>query len=192
MARGYESMIKSLQGHFLVASPHLPDPNFCRTVVLMVQHHAQGALGVILNRPSDSTVQEVIGKVSEVACFVDDAVGIGGPIEGPLMAVHRLAECGESEILPGVHFSTQREHILRIVQEKISSFRLVSGYAGWAGGQLESELEVGGWLITPANVEHIFHTTTDELWKNVAQDIGTEILNKSFKIKHVPEDPSLN
>ena len=184
--------MKSLQGHFLVASPHLPDPNFCRTVVLMIQHHEQGALGVVLNRPSDSTVQEVIGKVSEVACFVDDPVGIGGPIEGPLMALHRLAEVSESEVLPGVHFSAQREHILRIVQYKISPFRLVSGYAGWAGGQLESELQVGGWLTTPANVDYIFDTETDDLWKTVTRDIGTEILSKSFKIKHVPEDPSLN
>ena len=184
--------MKSLQGHFLIASPHLPDPNFCRTVVLMIQHHEQGALGVVLNRPSDSSVQEVIGKVSEVPCIVDEPVGIGGPIEGPLMAVHRLDEFGESEIFPGVHFSTQREHILQIVQDKVSPFRLVSGYAGWSGGQLESELEVGGWLTIPATVEYLFHTETDVLWKNVTRDIGTDILIKSFKIKHVPDDPSLN
>jgi len=184
--------MKSLQGHLLVASPHLPDPNFYRTVVLLIQHHEQGALGVVLNRPSQSTVREVIAKVSDMACPTDDTVRVGGPIEGPLMAVHGLRSCSEAEVFPGVYFATQRDHVLRLVQQEDPPFRIFSGYAGWGGGQLDRELEVGGWLTKPASLKYVFHTAADELWKKVTRDIGAGILNSTLKIKQVPDDPSLN
>jgi putative transcriptional regulator len=184
--------MKSLQGHLLVASPHLPDPNFYRTVVLMVQHHEQGALGLVLNRPSQSSIREVLAQATDVECQTDELVGVGGPIAGPLMAVHGLRACSESEIFSGVYFATQRDHLLQIVQQQLPPYRIFSGYAGWGGGQLESELEVGGWLTMPGTIEYVFHTALDELWKTVAHDIGTEILGSSLKIKGVPKDPSMN
>ena len=184
--------MKSLQGHLLVASPHLPDPNFYHTVVLMVKHHEQGALGVVLNRPSRSPIQAVIAKVSDVSCAAEDCVRIGGPIEGPLMAVHGLPLYSEAEVLPGIYFATQREHILQVVRQDSSPFLLFSGYAGWSGGQLENELKLGGWLSRPASTAYVFQTAADQLWKKVTGDIGTGILDESLKLKHIPDDPSLN
>lgn len=184
--------MKSLQGQLLVASPHLPDPNFYHTVVLMIQHNEQGALGVVLNRPSASSVREVIARVSDVPCSTDDPIGVGGPIEGPLMAVHQLRSCSETEVFDGVFFATQRDNVLQLVQREDSPFRIFSGYSGWAGGQLEGELKAGGWLTVPANAQYVFHTELDQLWKKATQEIGARILGSTLNIKHIPDDPSMN
>jgi len=80
--------VESLQGHLLIASPHLADPNFARTVVLMVQHSDQGALGVVLNRPTSKTVKELWKEVGDAPCHTEAPVCLGGPVSGPLMAVH--------------------------------------------------------------------------------------------------------
>jgi putative transcriptional regulator len=184
--------MKSLQGQLLAASPHLPDPNFFRTVVLLVQHHEQGALGLVLNRPSQNTVRDVFQKVSDVVCESEAMVGVGGPISGPLMAVHAVRSCSESDVLPGVYFATQRDHLLRIVRRSDSPFRMFSGYAGWAGGQLESELKVGGWLMIAGTADYIFKTAVDELWKTVTRDISDSIVRSALNIKHSPHDPSAN
>jgi putative transcriptional regulator len=184
--------MKSLHAHLLVAAPQLPDPNFYRTVVLMIQHDEDGAFGVVLNRPSDITIGEIWEQVAHKPCDSLDPINLGGPVEGPLMAIHTQESYSENEILPGVFLAMQKEYLNKIVQQKDRPFRLFSGYAGWAGGQLENELEVGGWLTTPATYDYIFRHP-DDLWKQVASDIGNDILFSTQKHKRpLPDDPSLN
>ena len=183
--------MRSLQGRFLVASPHLPDPNFYRTVVLMIQHDENGALGLVLNRPSKSTVGQLWETVTQEPCACDRLVNRGGPVEGPLMALHTEASCAENEILPGVYFASRNEHVQRIVQQQHEPFRIFVGYAGWAAGQLESELEAGGWLISEAKRDDVFDEDED-LWRKISSRIGLEILEKAVRPKHVPQDPSMN
>src|SRR4051812_11769682 len=103
--------MKSLQGQLLIASPKLMDPNFFKSVVLVVQHGDGGALGLILNRRIDVTVQSAWGQVSEGTCEVEGNLHQGGPCEGPLMVVHGEESLGQLEVLPGIHFSTERESI---------------------------------------------------------------------------------
>ena len=181
----------SLQGHFLVASPHLPDSNFYRTVVLMVQHDAQGALGLVLNRPTNTTVAQLWESVSKEPCSCQRAVNHGGPVQGPLMALHTEPACADEVVLPGVFFASREEYLRQIVRQSELTFRLFVGYAGWAGGQLESELEAGGWLTTPATPEDVFDEEPD-LWRKIASRIGLEILGGAVKTKHLPGDPSMN
>jgi putative transcriptional regulator len=181
----------SLRAHLLLASPRLPDPNFFRTVVLMIQHDDEGAFGVVLNRPSDFTIGEIWEKVGEAPCDSLDPLNLGGPVEGPLMAVHAEAECSESEILPGVYLATQKDYLNKLVHQKSRPFRIFSGYAGWGVGQLENEMEAGGWLTTPATFDYIFGNDED-LWKTVAAHIGNDILFHKRQAKHVPDDPRLN
>jgi putative transcriptional regulator len=181
----------SLQGQFLVASPHLPDPNFLRTVVLLVQHDDEGALGLVLNRPTNKTVGELWESVTEEACPSERPVFHGGPVQGPLMALHAAESCAEAEVVPGVYFASRDEYLRQIVQQQEQPFRLFVGYAGWAGGQLESELKVGGWLVTQATRDDVFDDQ-DDLWRTIASRIGLEILGTSLKPKQIPEDPSLN
>lgn len=183
--------MNSLRSQLLVASPRLPDPNFYRSVVLMIQHDEEGAFGVVLNHPSEISVGEVWKKVSDNPCDNLDPVNVGGPVEGPLMAIHSEQECAEDRILPGVYFATQKELLDRIVSKNESPYLLFSGYSGWGGGQLESEMKVGGWLTTPATYDYIF-SEEEDLWKVVAEDIGSEILFPHVQPKHIPNDPSLN
>lgn len=181
----------SLKSHLLAASPKLPDTNFFRTVVLMIQHDENGAFGVVLNRPTDVTVADVWEKVAEEPCDSQQIIRLGGPVAGPLMAVHSQMSCSETQILPGVYFATQKDYLNQIVRQEQRPYLLFSGYAGWSAGQLESELTAGGWLTTPANEDYIFFEG-DDLWERVVKEIGHEIMAPAIKSKHVPSDPSLN
>lgn len=183
--------MSSLQGCFLVASPRLPDVNFYQSVVLMVHHNEQGALGVVLNRPSNHLLAEIWEQLSGEPCDSDEPIYIGGPVEGPVMAIHGLPECSEDEIISGVYFASDRDHLKTIVGQAERPFRIFNGYSGWAPGQLENELAAGGWLTTPATDDIVF-SRDDEMWKHVAGAIGLEILSRAARPKHVPNDVTAN
>jgi putative transcriptional regulator len=94
-------------------------------------------------------------------------------------------------VIPGVYFASREEYLEKIVRTASDPYRLFVGYAGWAGGQLESELEAGGWLTTAATRDDIFEDA-DDLWRKIAARIGSEIPGAAVKTKHVPDDPSMN
>ncbi|MEX2177017.1 MAG: YqgE/AlgH family protein [Pirellulaceae bacterium] len=181
----------SLQGQLLVASPHLGDGNFYRSVVLMVRHDDEGALGLLLNRPTSNTINEVWRLVAEEEMPSDRPLYLGGPVAGPLVALHRIKACAEAEVLPGVYFAAHKDQLLKVVSHTTKPFRLFTGYAGWAAGQLEAELRAGGWLSVPATKDLVFYEP-DDLWEHLVRSIGESILGPALKTKHVPEDPSLN
>ena len=183
--------MNSLQGHFLAASPHLQDPNFVHTVVLLIQHDADGALGVVLNRPTDKTIQQLWEDVHEPPCDNQQHLHLGGPVSGPLMALHTVPALGELEVLPGLYFSTQKDHLEELVQTHDSQSRLFVGHSGWGGGQLENELQQGAWLTTPATLEDVFFDQS-ELWRRVTRQITGRMMQEALKIKHVPDDPTVN
>ena len=183
--------MKSLQGHFLVASPHLADSNFYKGVVLMIKHDEEGAFGLILNRPTDNSVGDVLKLVGVEDVECPSPIFLGGPVRGPLVALHRLKSAAEAEVLPGVYFAADREKLEKLVHQSSKPYRFFMGYAGWAGGQLEDELSAGGWLTAKANKTRVCRNAED-LWEQVTWTIGEHILNKAVKVKHVPEDPSLN
>jgi len=183
--------MKSLEAHLLVASPQLLDPNFVKTVVLLIQHTDQGALGVVINRPTSKTVEELWKEVGDAPCDSRQPVHLGGPVSGPLMAVHTDHSLAEVEILPGVFFAARKENLDQLVLQDGQASKVFIGHAGWGPGQLENEIEVGGWLITPATAEYIFYDG-DDLWEEVLEQIGSSTLSSMLDIKHVPEDPSMN
>ncbi len=181
----------SLQGQLLVASPHLADGNFYRSVVLMVKHDDEGALGLILNRPTANSVRDIWRMISESDLDCDRPLYMGGPVAGPLVCLHRLKSCSEAEVLPGVFFAAHKEQLLKIVAQSKRPFRLFTGYAGWAGGQLEGELQAGGWLVLAADKKLVF-SEQEDLWEQVVRAIGDDILGPAIKMRHRPDDPSLN
>jgi putative transcriptional regulator len=188
---GVIMMHHSLTGQFLVASQYLRDPNFARSVVLMIHHSDEGAMGVVINRPADKTVRDAWELIGLDACDRDDLIFIGGPVPGPLVAVHTLEPFAEHEVLPGLYVATHRDAIDLIVRKKDVPLRLYSGHAGWGGGQLEAELEAGGWLTTEATSGDIF-ADHQLVWKHVIQRIGLEIMAPGVDPEHFPSDPSLN
>ena len=183
--------MKSLQGHFLVASGHLRDPNFVGTVVLMIRHDEHGALGVVLNRPADKKLKDLWESVSETPCDSDERINLGGPVPGPLMAIHTQQALADDEILPGIYFAAEKDKLELLVARADERFRVFVGHAGWGGGQLEGELEQGAWLTMPATSEYVFYDDTD-LWEKVTKKIGKSMLQSMLKIKEVPDDPSVN
>jgi putative transcriptional regulator len=183
--------MNSLKGSFLVASPALRDPNFVQTVVLLVHHSEDGAFGVVLNRPTESTIKDLWEKVGQSPCESQRPVHLGGPVTGPLMALHCDASLAEMEIIPGVYFAAQRDHLEKLVQQEEHDFRFFVGHSGWGGGQLENELKEGAWLTTPATPEFVFYGD-DDLWRKVKDRIGQSLLNDILRVKHLPDDPSMN
>jgi putative transcriptional regulator len=182
---------KSLQGQLLVASPHLPDPNFFRAVVLIIQHDEEGAFGLILNRPLDQTVAEIWELVADSPCSCQQAMNLGGPVEGQLTGVHCNAAAAARQVIPGVYFSIEPDELERVIRDPHGPFLLFSGYAGWGEGQLEQELKVGGWLTLAAEKELIF-SHHEDMWKAVTARIGLDILAPMLKSIPLPKDPSCN
>jgi putative transcriptional regulator len=183
--------MKCLAGKLLVASPQLEDPNFFQTVVLMVQHESQGAFGVVLNRPSEKSLNEVWEMIGKNPCGIDQLVHIGGPVPGPLLALHTVEKQSDQEILPGLHVTGQESAFEALIQNPTAKYRFFSGHAGWGSGQLEGELKVGGWLQSDATIDDVF-SDFETLWDQVTSRIGLQIIAPGIRPDQIPKDPGLN
>lgn len=181
--------MKSLQGHFLVASPYLGDGNFFRTVILMIRHDEDGALGLVINRPSNKTIGEVWTAIHEPVPERSDFIFIGGPVPGPLMTLHEVSSLRDAKVIQGVFFTADKDKVLEIVANTKVNMRLFSGYSGWGSGQLERELSEGSWLVCEADKDSVF-AESDVLWKTVASRIGFSVLG--VKASDAPVDPEMN
>jgi putative transcriptional regulator len=158
--------MRTLLGHLLIASPHERDLDFIRTVILLIQHSEEQAFGVVLNRPTITTIREAWRGRSR--CHRDEFVYSGGPVSGPLMALHTDPSLGEIEVLPGVYYSVQQKQIEQLVHVPTHPLKVFQSHVGWGPGQLERFLEDGPWRILPATAEHIFHAGPS-LWEEVSK-----------------------
>ena len=181
----------SLKGHLLIASPKLRDPNFFRSVILLVQHDEKGSLGLVLNHPLDVTIAKAWKQLSQSPCQIEGNLHRGGPCEGVLMALHTDIEASDIEVIEGVHFSTSKDSIEHIVSHNGGNVRLFVGYAGWSPGQLEAELNDGAWQVARATSDNIFHSE-ESLWDSLRHAIGRESLTQRLNPNIVPDDPSVN
>jgi putative transcriptional regulator len=171
-------MPTSLRGQFLVATRDLKDPNFHRTVVLMIEHNKQGAMGVVVNRPSGVTVSQALSDHFELP-ETEDMVFWGGPVEEEAYFIlHNSAELdtSESPIAPGLFAGSSAEvfeEVVRSAAEGLSDvqFRVFAGCAGWGPKQLEGELARSDWLVCPAGRDFIFHDDPYALWQAVLDHV---------------------
>ena len=182
-------MSESLVGQLLLASPTLLDPNFARTVVLIGVHSEDGAMGVVLNRPSNVTVGEA-APLLEDALDAFEPVFVGGPVQ-PSSIVF-LAEFLDPSpagllVLERIGFPSP-DAPLETLAEITSRRRVYAGYAGWGAGQLEAEIENGDWIADPALPEDVFAEIPEELWS----DILTRKGGSYALIARMPLDPSVN
>ena len=181
-------MADTLRGKLLVASPALLDPNFARTVVLITEHTDDGAMGVVLNRPSETEVGEVAPELGPV---VDgEPIFIGGPVQPKALVV--LAEFSDPEaaawiVAADVGF-VAAETVGDRLEEAVRRGRVYAGYSGWGAGQLEAELEEGSWLTEPALAADVFTGDPGGLWSSVVRRKGP-----AFRLMStMPFDPDLN
>ena len=181
----------SLQGHLLLAAPRLMDPNFRRTVVLLVQHNDEGALGLVLNRPTKAHINEVWSQISDTPCVSSAVIHLGGPVEGPLMALHQDELLSDASVASGIYFTPEPAKIQQLVSNEDSPARLFVGYAGWGAGQLETEMREGSWFTTPATAGYVFGQFED-LWEAVFKELGKNTVFEALHIRHVPPDVRMN
>ena len=185
--------MKFLDSYLLVASSQLLDANFVKTVILLIQHSDEGALGLVLNRSTSKTVKELWKEVGQSPCESGQSVHLGGPVSGPLMSVHTSQSAAEVEILPGIFFAAKKANLDELVRQHEHAYTIFIGHAGWGPGQLENEIAAGAWTATPATAEYIFYEGENlNLWEDVSRHIRASTLPSILNIKHVPEDPSMN
>lgn len=168
---------------FLVAAPSLRDPNFDRAVVLLVEHHRQGSLGFVVNRPATMTLRRVLDDLGLPASARagEDAVLIGGPVSpntGWIVFDARGAlEPPKSSILVNecVGVSASRELLEAIANGNgPSRHLLVLGYAGWGAGQLDEELQRGEWIPTSLDASTVFDTPPQDRWARALRSLGID------------------
>lgn len=180
--------MESLRGHLLIAGPSLLDPNFWRTVVLVGEHSEEGALGVVLNRSSETPVEEALPELTLLAEDLG-AVHVGGPVQPSAVVV--LADfvdpdAAETLVLDSVGFLPSE--VEPDTLGELRRARVYAGYAGWGPGQLDGELEEGSWIVEPARPEDVFTDDPETLWSDVLRRKGGPFA----VLAAMPPDPSLN
>jgi putative transcriptional regulator len=176
------------QGQLLLASARLMDPNFVRTVVLMVQHDDKGSLGLVVNRALEITIQQACEQALDTQCAVEGMLHQGGPCEGPLMVVHEYEDKADLAVSPGIFFTTEKEKIEWLLQNNERSIKFFVGYAGWGPGQLEAEMETGSWVTAAANDQRVFDED-ERQWMRLMTEVT---LGQAIDPRMIPDDPSLN
>lgn len=185
------SAMKSLQGQLLIASSKLFDPNFFRSVVLLVKHDEDGALGLILNRPLEMTIKDAWEQVADSACEIDAHLYHGGPCDGPLMVLHTNPTLSEIQVSPSLHFSTEKSSVEQLLGDGQTPIKFFVGYAGWSPGQLENEMAEGGWLLAPATLSQVF-TPPDDLWDQLRRANDAPSIIDQVPPHLIPPDPTMN
>jgi putative transcriptional regulator len=181
-ARHNGHMDESLRGRLLIAAPSLYD-YFRRTVVLVIEHNEDGAMGVVLNRTSETFVGEVVPALAELA-DADELVRVGGPVSPD--AVVALGEFGDpseagAAVIGGLGTLDPERSNGSLVR-----LRVYAGYAGWSAGQLDEEVEEGAWIVEPASPEDPFRD--DDIWSAALRRKG----GGYRLLATMPSDPSLN
>ena len=178
--------MSALAPSLLVATPRLTDPNFAQSVVLMLEHSAEGAMGLVINRPAGLRLGQV-GRVQNLPVHrwrESDAVFKGGPVEpqrGFVLHDRRGWEAsleamlGESmEVPPDLAVTASSAALAGLLGTAAGHWRLCLGYSGWGPGQLERELQEGAWLVAPADSAAVLGVPPEELWGAVLQSMGIE------------------
>jgi len=179
--------VDSLQGKLLVSSPALHDPNFRKTVVLIAHHDEEGAMGLVLSRPSEVAAVDAVPALEGLP-GAGDPIFVGGPVQPEAFMV--LAEFNDVDdaaapIMDRLGFMPAESEPEDL---SISRMRLFAGYSGCGIGQLEAELEEASWIVVDALTDDAFAEDPDELWRTVLHRKGGP-----FELMvDMPFDPGLN
>ena len=176
--------MSELTSQLLVAMPQLDDPNFKRSVVLLVHHGSGGSFGIVLNRALDLTIGELMQNSGIEWPDGVGSVGWGGPVQpergwvvftddGPTI------ESGDEQedvatLQQGVRVTGSLEMLRSVATHPPADVRLFLGYAGWGAEQLEGELAEGAWLLAPLRREVVFETAADDMWERVVRGLGID------------------
>jgi putative transcriptional regulator len=181
--------VDSLRGKLLIATPSLVDPNFSRTVVLVAAHDEDGALGLVLNRPSELMVADTVEHLAGV-CGAHERLHLGGPVQpGAVIVLAEFEDHARAALiidgdlgLPNVEAGPET------LAEDVRRARCFAGHSGWGPGQLDAELEQEAWFVERLDPEDPWVEAGPELWSRVLERKGGEYA----LVARMPLDPSLN
>jgi putative transcriptional regulator len=160
----------SSKTHFLIARPGMPDQNFRETVVLVTHEEGAEATGVIINRPTNRSLAEVLP--SERFKPFKEPIFFGGPVAPQgLFAVFQADKFSGAAVtmLPGLYLAVVPDSIDALLNNPPPKIRFFAGYSGWAPGQLRGELDRGDWLVTEAEADTVFLKDTSRLWQDMVR-----------------------
>lgn len=177
-------LTKWIGGQLLVASPYLTDPNFFRSVVYIVRHDAEGAFGVMVNRPSGQTLKDTFTDLLGHAPKRNDAIFLGGPVSGPLVGLHSLAGIGDPADVDqddggssAIWITADEDHLRKLVDRTDINARFIARYSGWGPSQLDQEIEAGGWLVAPCDQAIVFGDH-ESSWETAVKRLGHDIISQ--------------
>ncbi len=181
----------SLRNHFLIAMPALADPNFSHTVTYICEHNEEGAMGIVINRPLDIPLGEVLEQMEiEPSNRLDTSVMVndGGPVQpGHGFVIHSPVGAWESslQISDDVALTTSRDILAAIGHNEGPGHYLIAlGYAGWDAGQLEEEMAQNAWLSGPADQSILFELPLEQRWEAAAKLLGVDLNLLSSDVGH--------
>lgn len=167
-----------LTGHLLVASSTVTDPIYAHGVCLVVHQDDSGVIGVMLNRPmqpNPSAFMKLMGETPvsndrlapmPIPTPIPEALGtvhFGGPLTGPVVAIHQMSKYAEAETGDGIYVAAEKQHLEELVRKQASPYRLIVGHLGWDLEKLEGELNAGIWHLLPATVDIVFRDA-EQMW----------------------------
>lgn len=179
-----------LPGSFLIASAALKDSSFEQAVVFVLQHNELGTFGVVLNRPVDAQLASTWREATGLN-FENRSVVNGGPIGGPVLALHSQKSIAEVEILDGICLSIDSQAFKELAEKSDLPYRIVLGIAGWQPNQLADEMDRGLWYPLKADPNHIFDEPAS-MWPAFMRNFGYLQLQSIVDEKLIPSDPFLN
>lgn len=191
----------TLRGKFLIAGRNLRDPNFFKSVVLILEHNESGTLGLVVNRPTTVNVAEALHAPSKSELVSDQFIFVGGPVSPTaLFILHnsRQLDPDAASVVPGVFLGSQKQVFEEVIahvaagkdagKPKKLAFRVLCGCAGWGPGQLDGELARADWLIHPATESDVFLQEPHAMWDTLYQ----LALRSESIVPPLPGDPALN
>ncbi|MBI5692711.1 MAG: YqgE/AlgH family protein [Verrucomicrobia bacterium] len=183
--RGSRKVSKeSLTGSLLLAHPAMRDPNFRRSVVLMSMHNAEGAMGVVLNRPLGKRLGELSGEFA-LSRLAGVPLYKGGPVQTAQLVLAAWQTRSDGFRL---HFGVEPDRALQLLEEEETHVRGFLGYSGWSAGQLENEMRHNTWIVADVPEDLLTHSQDESLWRTVLGREGAEWRLLAGE----PEDPEVN
>ncbi len=169
--------VSSLAPTLLVSMPQMHDPNFARTVVLLCEHSADGAFGLVVNRPTETAAADAVHLDPPPTAPGNTRLWVGGPVEPQRgwILTPRLPAGGDAlEVTDGVFLSTSLDVLRAVIETDDASSRVLTGYAGWGPGQLDEELAQSAWLTADVTPHLVFETASGAMWEAAIRQLGAD------------------
>ena len=181
----------TLQGTLLVSTERLNGSKFEKSVVLLMQDDNRGTFGVALNKIADHQIRSAWEKLTGAEAGDQQVIVSGGPLQGPVFALHQIPSLSDVEMPGGLHVSAQVEKLQQLMMQFENPYRIVVGVSGWKPGQLVSEVNSGYWYVMNADMDTIFDDPK-WMWEICLHEFGRQQIADIVGEDQIPDDPDLN